>query len=76
MITVKVTFTDVNTITTPINATIEEAKKYYVGKWFNFGVDGDHMVKAVSCEELTYETTSPPRLPTPTGYNECEEDTP
>ena len=50
MITVKVTFTDGNIITTGINATIEEAKKYYVGKWFNFGIDGNRMVKAVSCE--------------------------
>jgi len=52
MITVKVTFADGNTITTPINATLEGARKYYVGKWFNFGIDGDNMARAVSCEEL------------------------
>lgn len=52
MITMLITFTDGNTVTTTINATIEEAKKYYVGQWFNFGIENDHMVKVVSCEEL------------------------
>lgn len=50
MITVKVTFTDGNTVTTDINVAIEEAKEYYVGQWFNFGIENDYMVKAVLCE--------------------------
>lgn len=52
MINVTVVFTDGNVINTGINCTLEEAKEYYVGKWFNFGIEDDHMVRAVSCELL------------------------
>jgi hypothetical protein len=53
MNTVKVTFEDGDTIITGINTTLEGAKEYYVGKWFNLGQGGnDKMVRAVGVELL------------------------
>lgn len=37
MITVKCTYSNGDTITTPINGTIETAENYFLGNWFNFG---------------------------------------
>ena len=37
MISVKCTYSDGNTTTTRINETVKGAKKYFLGKWFNFG---------------------------------------
>ena len=52
----KITFADGNTITTSMNATLEEATIYYVGMCFNFGDTAacpqDKMVKAVSVEQI------------------------
>jgi hypothetical protein len=40
----KITWDDGNTTTTDMNATLDEAKRYYIGQWFNFG-DTDWNVK-------------------------------
>lgn len=52
----KVTFLDGNMIVTDMNATLEEARAYYVGKYFQFGdtqeYSADLMVKAVSVEAI------------------------
>lgn len=57
MNTFKITFEDGNTITTGMNATLEQAEKYYIGQYFNFGdteaIPYDKMVKAVKVEQLT-----------------------
>lgn len=52
----RITFADGNTITTNMNATLEEARRYYVGKAFNFGDTDwnvpDKLVKAVAVERM------------------------
>lgn len=50
--TVKVTFEDGNCLTTGINGTVEEIRKYYVGNIFNLGTVEDRMVKATGIEFL------------------------
>lgn len=50
MITVKVTFEDGDYLVTGINASLEEAKNYYVGQYFNLGRIEDRMVKAIAVE--------------------------
>jgi len=56
MNTYKITLSDGNTMTTSMNATLDEAKKYYIGVYFNFGDNDfgepDRMVKAVKVEEI------------------------
>lgn len=52
MITVKVTFKNGDHLTTGINATLDDAKRYYIGNTFNLGVDDDLLTKAVSVEEV------------------------
>lgn len=37
MITVKCTYSNGDVIVTPINGTLESAKEYFLGQWFNFG---------------------------------------
>ncbi len=49
MRTYKVTFEDGNTITTGMNATMDEATAYYMGQSFEFD-DTKPMVKAVKVE--------------------------
>lgn len=55
----KVTFEDGNHLVTGMNATLEEAQAYYVGKYFNFGDrdwgDPDRMVRAVKVEQILGE---------------------
>jgi hypothetical protein len=57
MIAIKVTYADGNSLSTNINGTIEEARAYYIGQWFNFGDTEEHpadrMVKAVAVDEVT-----------------------
>ncbi len=52
----KVTFEDGNSFVTGMNATLEEAVRYYVGNAFQFGdteeCPYDRMVKAVKVEEI------------------------
>jgi len=54
MTTYKITFADGNIVTTGMNATLDEAKAYYIGKRFQFGDTDekpyDHLVEAVSVE--------------------------
>ena len=55
MIVVKVTFADGDSLVTRINATLEEARRYYVGQRFNLAPRGsseDRMVEAVSVEQV------------------------
>jgi hypothetical protein len=42
MRTIKVTFSDGNTVTTSINGTDEEIRRYYLGQPFNFGDTDSH----------------------------------
>ena len=51
MINVEVTFENGNTIRTGINATLEEARRYYIGRPFEIHEELP-MVKAVQVEEL------------------------
>ena len=51
MIDVKVTLDDGDVIFTSMNAkSREEVAEYYLGSWFNMGVEYDDMHKAVSVE--------------------------
>ena len=54
----RVTFEDGNTLVTDMNASLEEAKAYYVGQYFQFGdtdeCPSDKMVKAVLVEEFDF----------------------
>lgn len=54
MIAVVVKFSDGNEIRTSINATLEEARRYYLGQSFQFGdtdeCPEDRLVRAVSCD--------------------------
>lgn len=52
----KITFEDGNTIYTRMNSTLKDAEKYYVGNYFNFGVEGDKMVKAIKVEQIDEST--------------------
>lgn len=56
MRTVKVTFSDGNSLVTSINGTDEEIRRYYVGQTFNFGdtdeCPQDKLVTGVSVEFL------------------------
>ena len=53
MIAVKVFLENGTDYTTPINGSIENAREYFVGKYLNFGVEGDKMVKVLKVEEVT-----------------------
>jgi hypothetical protein len=56
MITVKVTYADGNTVTTGINLSFEEAKRYYFSNVFNIGRgENDNMQRAVKVEEIKSE---------------------
>ena len=50
--TVKVTFDNGDVIITDFNAQVsrEDMAKYYMGNWFNLGVEDDDMHKAVKVE--------------------------
>ena len=50
--TVKVTFDNGDVIITDFNAQVsrEEMAKYYMGNWFNLGVEADDMHKAIKVE--------------------------
>ena len=49
----KVTFSDGDFLYTKLNATLEEAERYYIGNVFNNGtVLKDNIVKAVKIEKL------------------------
>jgi len=52
-----VTFADGNTLTTGMNATLEEAKAYYVGTKFQFGDTQEHpkdkLVEAIAVTQIS-----------------------
>lgn len=50
MITIKCYYANNNTVTTRINLTFEEAKKYYEGNIFNIGSVADDLQKCVKIE--------------------------
>ena len=50
--TVKVTFSDNNSLVTRINTDLQGAKEYYLHKWFNLGSVEDHMVQAIMVEQV------------------------
>jgi hypothetical protein len=57
MIDIKVTFANGDTISTSINATLQEAQKYYIGQYFNLGIKDDLMTKAVKVEQITFKAS-------------------
>ena len=52
MNTYKVTFEDGDSLITGFNGSLKDAENYYVGKYFNFGIENDIMVKAIKVEEV------------------------
>lgn len=52
MKTVKVMFSNGDSVITKINGTESDIRAYYIGKVFNIGTCGDLLVKAVSVEFL------------------------
>lgn len=56
MLSIRVTFEDGNTIDTGINATLDEARAYYIGQKFQFGdtdeCPRDKLVKAIAVDLL------------------------
>jgi hypothetical protein len=57
MIDIKVTFANGDTISTSINATLQEAQKYYIGQYFNLGIEDDLMTKAVKVEQIAFKAS-------------------
>jgi hypothetical protein len=51
--TVKVKFEDGNSFITEINLSFDEAKRYYVGNYFNLGTSEDKMCKCTSIKEIS-----------------------
>lgn len=49
-ISVKVTFGNGNSLVTGINTDLEGARRYYLGNWFNLGVEDDDMQQAVAVD--------------------------
>lgn len=52
MNTYKVTFSNGDYLYTQLNASIEEAKAYYLGNIFNLGTEADNLQKCVDMEEV------------------------
>lgn len=50
MISIECTYSNGDVITTSINGTIETAKKYFVGQWFNLGSFEDNMQQCIKVE--------------------------
>lgn len=60
MQTVKVTYSDGNTITTGINGTEAEIREYFaIGRVFNIGSVEDNCQKVTALEFITPQTESP-----------------
>lgn len=55
MNTFKVIFEDGDSLVTEMNASLEEARRYYIGQYFNFGDTDTHpqdkMVQAIAVEQ-------------------------
>ena len=52
MLTLKIKYANGDINLTRMNATVEEAKAYYIGKTFNIGVVSDDLQKCVGIEVL------------------------
>ncbi len=52
MLTIKVNFSDGDSLVTRFNGSAEEASAYYVGQTFNTGSVSDHMVRCTDIEIL------------------------
>ena len=52
MLNIKIIFEDGDYEFTKINATIEEARKYYIGQRFNVGITTDKIKKCIDVQEL------------------------
>ena len=52
MITVKVATNTGNSWITGINATEQGARDYFIGQWFNLGIDSDDMQRVISLEVI------------------------
>ena len=53
MISIKITYDNSDTTNTQINASLEQAKAYYIGNTFNLGNgENDLLVKAIKVELL------------------------
>lgn len=52
MIELKCYYEDGDITFTNINCSLLEAKDYYIGKYFNFGIENDIMKKCVSVEQI------------------------
>ena len=52
MNTYKVTFSNGDYLYTQLNASLEEAKAYYLGNIFNLGTEADNLQKCVDMEEV------------------------
>jgi len=50
MIVIKATFDDGDSFITKINATPDEARKYYVGNIFNMGCEKDELRRCINIE--------------------------
>ena len=48
----KITFENKNYFYTGFNGSLLDVKNYYLNKYFNFGIEGDLMVKAVKVEVI------------------------
>lgn len=57
MLTLKIKYANGDINLTRMNATVEEAKAYYIGKTFNIGVVSDDLQKCVGIEVLEDITT-------------------
>ena len=55
MLTVKCFYSNGDTILTDINGTLETAKDYFLGRWFNIGSVEDNMQQCVKVELLEDE---------------------
>lgn len=47
-----------NSFVTPINLPEDEAHQYYIGKWWNMGIESDYMMKCYAVETIKVEDVS------------------
>ena len=52
MNTFKVFFSNGDSLITGFNGTLKDAEKYYVGKYFNFGIENDIMTKGIKVQKI------------------------
>ena len=52
MISIKVFFENGDSLSTQINTDIDGARRYYIGRQFNLGIENDVMVKAIDVQAI------------------------